>query len=290
MIAVIQIGFAPTSYDIGKGIDVGHDLVLAGAFALVCIAIAGRIESRERRLAVAAIVASVAFAGWILAQALYGTSEPRGLDSQVASDVLQALAASTLVVASAAAAVAFRRAASSPPEDQSGRDGLLVWAALGLGAALVVSTASAIVYLDSVSLLGDGNNGLRLATVGVGVGIGGAALAATAFFVSHRQQHRGALQWLTWREALIAAALAIFFVGFVCTGFGNATIASASTGDDLVPQLLTTSHWLEAISGWILGAGAAIVAAGFLVSSRLTVTWRGGHEVPTLNKGGIERR
>jgi hypothetical protein len=267
MIAVIQIGFAPTSYDIGKGIDVGHNLVLAGAFALVCGAMAGRIECRERRLALAAIIASVAFAAWIVAQAIYGTSEPGYAGALVASDILAALAASALVAASAATAAAFRQAESSSPEDQSGRDGLLLWGAAGLGAALVLSTASAIVYLDSVRLFGDGNDGLRLATIGVAVGIGGAAVAAIAFFVSRRQQQRGAVQWLARREALIAAGLAIFFVGFTLTGFGNATIANASAGDDFVPQLLTTSHLVEAISGWILGAGAAIVAAGFLVSS-----------------------
>lgn len=268
MLAVIRIGFAPASYEVGKGVDVAHDLVLSAAFAVVTLAVIGRIDRRERRLALAAVVAAIAFAGWVVAQALYGMSEPRGGDALVTSDVLGALAASTLVAASAAAAIAFRQAGSSPPDDQSKRDGLLAWAAVGLGISLVLSTASAIVYLDTVALSGDGNDGLRLSTIGLGVGVGGAAIAAIAFFISRRGQQRDVAQWMTRREALIAAALAVFVVAFVLTGVGNATVATASPHDGYAARLLVTGHWLEAISGWVLGACATAVAAGFIVSSR----------------------
>jgi hypothetical protein len=264
MIEVIRIGYAPTTYDIGKGLDVGHDLVLAGAFGLVSFAVVANVDRRERRLAFAAVVAAVAFAAWIAAQALYGVSEPRGLDQLVVSDVLGALAASALVAGAIVAAVAFRGAESAPPEDQAQRDGLLAWAAGALGLSLAFSTASAIVFNSS---LFPGRPGASTFISGLAIGIGGAALAAVAFLVSQRKQRRAADRWMHWRELLIAVAMAIFVVGFVFTAVGDGMTANASAHDDFTHQLFTTSHWLEAASGWILSACAALAAVGFLVSS-----------------------
>lgn len=268
MIAVIRIGLAPTSYNIGKGLDVGHDLVLVGAFALVGVAVSGPIVSRERRLGLAAIIAALGFAVWVVAQALYGTSEPRGGSSLATSDVLDALTAGILAAASLTTAVAFRRAESSPPEDQSQRDGLLLWAAAGLAIGLALSAASAINYLDAVLLDGSAYDGLRLSAIGIGVGMAGATTGTVAFFVSRRKQERGSANWMSSREALIASALGIFVLGFVLAGIGNALLANASPDGGTPEQLLRTGHWLEAVAAWTLGASTALVAAGFLVSSR----------------------
>jgi hypothetical protein len=269
MIAIIRVGFAPTSYDVGKGLDVGHDLVLAAAFVLVTFAFAGRIEARERRLAAASVVAAAGFAVWIAAQALYGVSEPepQGMYQLVAIDALGALAATTLVATATAAAVAFRRAASSSPGDQSQRDGLLGWAALGLALSLALLTAAGIVDLDTLRLFGDGNDGLRLSTIGLAIGIGGGAVAAVAFIFSRRGQRRSTAGWTESRDALLAGALALLVVGFAFSGLGDGRVANASARDHFTPQLFATSHWVEAASAWILCACTALVAIGFLVSS-----------------------
>jgi hypothetical protein len=267
---VIRFGLAPSSYEIGKGADVGHDLLLAAAFATVAVAAAGRIDRREQRFALAAIVAALAFAAWTASQALYGVSEPRGFDTQVTVDALEALAASALAAASVLAAVAFRRGESCQAQDLSRRDGLLVWAAVGLGVSLALSTASGIVYLVNIELVSIGNDGFRLSTAGVATGTVGAALAAIGFLVSRRKQQKSEAGWMSRREAFIALALAVFVIGFALTGIGDATTASASARDDFAPDLVTTSYWLEAVSAWVLAAGAGVVAAGFFISSRST--------------------
>jgi hypothetical protein len=264
MISVIRLGYAPTSYDIGEGLDLTHDLGLVAAFAIATLAIAGGIERRERRLAFAAIVAAVSFAAWIAAYALFGVSEPRGLDALVTIDVLRALAASALVVAAVAATVAFRRAESAPPDDQAERDGLLAWASVSLGVGLSLLTASAIVQTGVVPFPHHGN--LTLAVIGSAIGLGGAVIGAIAFVVSRSKQRRASARWITWREALIAAALAVFVVGFVVTAIGAVTVAHASA-QDRVPQLFTASHWLDAISQWILSTSVAVAAVGFVVSA-----------------------
>jgi hypothetical protein len=270
LISEIRIGYAPTSYEIGKGVDVGHDVLLAAAFAIVAAAAAGRIDRREHRFALAAMVAALAFAAWTASQALYGVSEPRGFDPQVTVDALEALAASALAAASVLAAVAFRRGESCQAQDLSRRDGLLTWAAVGLGVSLALSTASGIVSLVNIELVGIGNDGFRLSTAGVATGIVGAVFAAIGFLVSRRGQEQGGSRWMSRREAFIALALAAFLIGFALTGIGDATTASATARDDLAPDLVTTSYWLEAVSAWALAAGAAVVAAGFFISSRST--------------------
>ena len=269
MIGVIRIGFAPTSYDVGKGLDVAHNLVLAAAFALVSFAVAGRIDGRERRLAFAASVAAVSFAAWIAAQALYGVSEPtpQGVYTLVIIDVLGALAATALLAAAVTVAVAFRRAASAPADDQSRRDGLLAWAAGGLGLSLALSTAAAIVHFDNVRLLDNGNRGLHVAALGLAIGVVGALVATIAFVVSRRMQGQTTARWLGPREALIAAALGVFVVGFVFVALGDATVARASEHDDFIPQVMAAGRWLESVSAWILSACAALVGTGFLVSA-----------------------
>jgi hypothetical protein len=267
MVEIIQVGLAPTSYDIGKGLDVGHNLVLVVAFALVTFAFVGRINARERRLAAASLVGAAAFAAWIAAQALYGVNEPRGLAELSTVDALRALAATALAAAATVAAVAFRSASSSSPSDQSHRDGLLGWAALGLTLSLALLTAAAIVNLDTVRPFPDGNSGPRLSMIGLAVGTGGAALAAVAFIVSRRRQLRGAPGWTALRDSLLGTALVAFVVGFAFSGLGDGRVAHATAHDRFTPQLLATSRWVETASAWVLCACAAIIAIGFLVSS-----------------------
>ncbi len=66
---------------------------------------------------------------------------------------------------------------------------------------------------------------------------------------------------------MIAAALGVFVVGFVFVALGDATVARASEHDNFISQVMTASRWLESVSAWILGACAALVGAGFLVSA-----------------------
>jgi len=269
MFAVIRIGIAPTSYVVGKGLDVGHDLVLAAAFAMAIPAFLGRSEARERRLAVASLVAAAAFAVWIAAHALYGVNEPtpQGVYELVVIDALRALAATALVGTAMLAAKAFRRASSGSPGDQSERDGLLGWATVGLATSLGFLTAAASLDLDTVRFLGDGISGLRLSMIGLAVGTGGAVVATLAFGISRRRQRQGAPRWAGLRDSILAAALAVFFVGFALSGLGDGRVAHASGLDGVTPQLVATSRWVEATSAWILCVCAALVAVGFLVSS-----------------------
>jgi hypothetical protein len=266
LIEVTRIGFAPASYKLGQGFDIGHDAVLAVAFALASVAFAGRIEARGRRIAHAAMVAAVAFTAWVVAQALYAASEPRHAGSLLTSDVLAALAAAVLVAAASAAAIAFRHADATSRADQSRRDGLLGLAAGGLAVSLALSTASAIVFMTSVTLAGGGDAGLRVSMAGLAVAIGGGAIAASAFVVSRHQQRQAAERWMSRREGLLAISLAVFVVGFLLIGIGNAIIADASR--NFTPGLVTTAHWLEAISGWVVSGGAALAATGFFISRR----------------------
>lgn len=186
---------------------------------------------------------------------------------EMKSDVLAALAAALLVAAATTAAIAFRRAEATSPADQSRRDGLLVWAASGLAASLALSTASAIVFMTSVRLAGGGDEGLRVGVAGLAVAIGGGAIAVVAFVVSRRQQRRAAKRWMSWREGLLGVALAVFAVGALVAGVGNAIVADASSSSRFGPGgLLTTADWLVAISGWVVSAGAALAAIGFFIS------------------------
>jgi hypothetical protein len=268
LIEIARIGFAPTSYEVGKGFDILHNALLVIAFVLATLAFAGRIEARERRIAAAAAIAVGAFTVLVVAQALYASSQPRYAGALVTVDVLAALAATVLVVAAVAASIAFRNAAATPPSDQSRRDGLLGWAAGALTLSLALSTASASVYMSAVRLVGGGDAGLRVGVAGLAVGIGGGAIASIALLVSQRQQRQAAPRWMPQREGLLALALAVFVVGFLLVGIGNAIVADASSSSKFVQELLTTAHWVEATSGWMVSAGLALAGCGFFASYR----------------------
>src|SRR4051794_24068343 len=147
-----QIGVVPSAYHVGRGFDVAHGVVLGAAFGIASAAFLASVEVRERRLALAAGVAACAFTVSVVAQALYAEAEiAHHLPTElVTSDLMNAGAAAIYLAATATAAVAFHKARSTRAADQSGRDGRLGWAAIGLAAGAALATASGALYADSV--------------------------------------------------------------------------------------------------------------------------------------------
>jgi hypothetical protein len=265
LVDVIRTGLAPSSYTVGKGFDIAHDAMLAAGFMIVTFAFLTSIERRERTLAVGAVVAGGGFTALIIAEALYATSEPRHTGPLVTRDVLSALAATLLLAAASACAVAFSRASSAPTSSQAHRDSFLGLATIVLSVAFALATAASILLISATRTPGD--TGLWIATTGSWFAFGGAMVAAVAFFSSRHEQRRVSARWFSRRERLLAAAFAVFVVGFLLGGLGDAITAHDSSGPQL-PGLLTTAHWLEAVSGFTMGGGAALASAGFFISRR----------------------
>jgi hypothetical protein len=261
--------FVPTTYSVGRGFDLAHDVVLGGAFAIVCVAFLGSVVARERRLKTAAFVAACAFAASLVAQGLYTAVDidhkfPTQL---IVSDVLGALGALASIAAAAVAAVAFHGAIATDPSDQSRRDGVLGWSAVVLAIGLASTTGSATLYVDLVFLGHGGEAGLWIGVAGSAVGIAAGAVAAIALFASRRGQRRPDRHWMPRREALLAIALGVFFIAMALQGIGGAVTASAESADRFYPALLTAAFWLAASSALVVCAGAACAAIGFVRSA-----------------------
>jgi hypothetical protein len=261
--------FVPTTYSVGRGFDLAHDVVLGGAFAIVCVAFLGSVVARERRLKTAAFVAACAFAASLVAQGLYTAVDidhkfPTQL---IVSDLLGALGALASIAAAAVAVVAFHSAIATDPSDQSRRDGVLGWSAVVLAVGLASTTASSIVYADGVFIGNGGDAGLWISVAGEAVEIFTGVVAAFALLASRAEQRRLDRRWMPRREALLAIALGVFFIAMALQGIGAAVTASAESADHFHPALLTAASWLAASSALVVSAGAACAAIGFVRSA-----------------------
>jgi hypothetical protein len=265
----IRIGFVPTSYSIGRGFDIAHDLLLLGAFAVACLAFLGPAEARGRRLAITGVIAAIGFAGSVMAEAIYagvnGTHEMPAL--LVASCGISALAAVLFVGAAVSAITAFTT--GSPDAATSQRNDRLGWAAIGTAVGLALTTTAQVLYIDGVTPLAGGDAGLRLEAVGSGIAAIAAGMAAGALLASRRDRQHPSVDSMLPRQALLALAFTVFAIAFLLRGIGQ-TIAADDSSAALVSGLVTTAHLLDAASSGTVAAAAAMAAVGCLVSRRST--------------------
>jgi hypothetical protein len=261
---------SPLGSSVASGFAVGSDLLLIGALTVASVALLAGPAWREKRLAQAAMLASGSFAFDAIANAISaGVDSDLGYPgTEVASDIISAIASVVAAAAIFVAARAFLAAASTPPEDQAERDGRLGWASGGLAANFLLSMVSGIltaIFFSDIGATTSLTDGAGVAVAGDAIAVPGAAVAAVAFFFSRHNQRQRVLDWFVRRDRLLGIGLGILAFGLLMAAIAG-MMAAGAFPENGITGAPATAAWLSSVALLIAAGAVSVAAVGFLRS------------------------